>query len=90
MKQWKTIAIVICVMLWIVLLIYVVKMPKGQSVAPANQVQLSIDDLETIAERERLVTEILTLRYEAALIQSKFQPAPKPATPAPAPVVPTD
>ncbi len=40
-----------------------------------------IEQYEIIAEEQRLVTEILRLKYEAALLQQKFNPVPQPMTP---------
>jgi len=85
MKQWKTIVVTIVVLLWIATVIVLVKRPWGDVAPEVDNVKLAqarIAELKVVLEEQRLITEIITLRYDAAVIQSKLQPAPQPA-PAP-------
>lgn len=43
-----------------------------------KDIQNRISQYELVKEEQQLITDILTLKYEAAVIQSKFQPAPPP------------
>lgn len=51
---------------------------------PEKDIKTRIKQYKLVKEEQQLITDILTLRYDAAVIQAKF----KPAQPAPQPVPP--
>lgn len=74
MKQWKT----VLVSAVIALLVAAVVVLTMQAFGPQSDIKNRIKKYELVLEEQQLITEILTLKYEAVVIQSKFKPAPPP------------
>lgn len=77
--KWKDVlywAVIVLLVVVFVLILTRDKQPQAE-----RDTLSRIEQYEIVAEEQRLVTEILRLRYEAALIQQKFNPAPQPALP---------
>lgn len=71
MKQWKTVLVTVVIVLLVVALgLMVLRNSESQVVRDTKG---RIKQYEIIAKEQRLITEILQLKYDAALIQSKFK-----------------
>ena len=71
--KWKTMVVTAVIVLLVVALVLV---GKNQLVSPEKRAALKrIKDYEIVAQEQRLITEILTLKMDAAVIQSKFAEA---------------
>jgi len=82
MKQWKTVLVTAVIVLLVVALALVSVKP----VEPEKDIKGRTKQLKLVLEEQKLITEILQLRYEAAVIRAKFapaqpEPAPQPALP---------
>jgi len=80
MKQWKT------VLVTAVIVLLVVALAPVKPVEPEKDIKGRIKQLKLVLEEQKLITEILQLRYDAAVIRAKFtpaqpEPAPQPALP---------
>jgi len=78
MKNWKT-SLVTAVIVLLVVALGLMLLRNSESQAERDT-RGRISQYEMIAKEQRLITEILTLKYDAAVIQSKFQPAQRPPT----------
>lgn len=84
MKKWKanilTAAIALLVAMTLLLVVKEIERSVTKSIEPqpTKEIKSRISQYELVKEEQQLITEILTLRYEAAVIQSKFKPAPQP------------
>jgi len=84
MKQWKTIVVTaVMVLLVVILVVLSVKALEPQS---TRDMKGRIKQFKVELEQQELITKILQLRYEAAVIRAKFapvqpEPAPQPALP---------
>lgn len=77
--NWKHVLLTAVIALLVVVLALVVfKIIEPQT---QRDIRTRIKQYEIVAKEQRLITEILTLRYEAALIQAKFKPQQRPAQP---------
>jgi len=83
MKQWKTVLVTAVIALLVVVLIVLAQ--KAIEPQDEREIKARIKSYKLVLEEQSLITEILNLRYEAAVIQAKFKPAPQPAPP---PVLP--
>jgi len=82
MKQWKTVLVTAVIVLLVVALALVSVKP----VEPEKDIKGRIKQLKLVLEEQKLITEILQFRYDAAVIRAKFtpaqpEPAPQPALP---------
>ncbi len=79
MKQWKTVLVTAV----IAILVVALALMAGRVFVSqdARIVKKRIEMYEIMRDEQALITEILTLRYDAAVIQSKFKPAPKQSPP---------
>jgi len=82
MKQWKTVLVTAVIVLLVVALALVSVKP----IEPEKDIKGRTKQLKLVLEEQKLITEILQLRYEAAVIRAKFapaqpEPAPQPALP---------
>jgi len=84
MKNLKTVLVTaVIVLLFVVLVLLAVKAFESQ---PLKETKSRIKQLKLVKEEQQLITDILNLRYDAALVRSKFSPAqpepiPQPALP---------
>ena len=90
MKQWKTIVVTaVMVLLVVILVLLSVKAFEPQTI---RDMKNRTKNGKLVLEEQKLITEILKLRYEAAVIKAKFQPVPrsvpKPVLPEKLPVIP--
>lgn len=83
--KWKTVLVKAFIVLLIAALaLLLVKGIEFQIVQSLESKQATreikdrIKQYELVLEEQQLITEILTLKYEATLIQAKFQSAPPP------------
>lgn len=83
MKQWKTI-VVTAVMVLLVVILILLSM-KALEPQATREMKNRTKNYRLVLEEQKLITEILKLRYEAAVVKAKFQPVPRPA---PKPVLP--
>jgi len=75
MKNWKTVLVTAVIVLLVVALgLMVLRNSESQA---ERDTRGRIRQYEIIAKEQRLITEILKLKYDAALIQSKSQSAPQ-------------
>jgi hypothetical protein len=82
--KWKDVLGIVVITLLVVAIAFVAtrgRSPDAQAQKDMKTREDNIEQYESIAEEQRLITEILKLRYEAALIQQKFNPASQPAPP---------
>jgi len=82
MKQWKTVLVTAVIVLLVVALALVSVKP----IEPEKDIKGRTKQLKLVLEEQKLITEILQLRYDAAVIRAKFaptqpEPAPQPALP---------
>jgi len=82
MKQWKTVLVTAV----IVLLVVALALMSVKPIEPEKDIKGRIKQLKLVLEEQKLITEILQLRYDAAVIRAKFapaqpEPAPQPALP---------
>lgn len=85
MKQLK----VVLVTAVIALLVVVLTLLAFKSIEPQREIKSRINQYKLIKEEQQLIHDIVSLRYETAVIQAKFKPAPqRPAPPivSPAPL----
>ena len=82
--KWKNVLFTAVIALLVVVLVLMsVKVFGPQS---ARDIKGRIKQYKIVKEEQQLITEILTLKYEAALIQAKFKPAaPRPSPPVASP-----
>ena len=72
MKTWKAVVLTgLAILLVVILASYVENYWK------TREIRSRIANLEPIAREQRLIADILTAKYEAAVIKSKFAPAPQ-------------
>ena len=83
MKNWKTVLMTAVIVLLVVVLIVLAQ--KAIEPQDEREIKAQNKSYKLVLENQKLITEILNLRYEAAVIQAKFKPAPRPA---PLPVLP--
>lgn len=79
MKQWKVILVTVVIVLLIAALCLV-----GSKVLKKDtelSIKGRIKQYKLIRDEQELITDIVTLRYEAALIRAKFNPVPDVNTP---------
>lgn len=79
MKNWKTVLVTAVIALLVVALVLMTQrgiVPQGE-----RETKNRIRQYKIVLEEQRLITEILTLKYDAAVIQSKFKPAPEQSLP---------
>ncbi len=77
--KWKTILVTAVIVLLVVALgIMASRVLVSQD---ARNIGKRIGMYEIVRDEQALITEILTLRYEAALIQAKFNPVSDPNRP---------
>ena len=74
--KWKTVLVTAV----IVLLVVAMGLMTARSLVSQEirDMKNRIERYKLIEEEQQLITDIVTLRYEAALIQAKFNPAPTP------------
>lgn len=80
MKQWKTVLVTTVIVLLIAALFLVVR-SKSLKTNEELSIEGRIKQYKLIRDEQELITEIMTLRYEAALIRSKINPVPDANTP---------
>ena len=87
MKNWKAVLMTAVIVLLVVVLIVVLIVLAQKAIEPQDEREIKAQNksYKLVLENQKLITEILNLRYEAAVIQAKFKPAPQPA---PLPVLP--
>lgn len=74
--KWKTVLVTAVIVLLVVgLVLLSVKALESQS---GRDIKSRIKQYELVKVEQQLITDILTLKYEAAAIRSKFEPAPPP------------
>lgn len=78
--KWKTVLVTVV----LVLLVVALALLSYKAFEPEKDIKTRIKQYKLVKEEQQLITDILTLRYDAAVIQAKF----KPAQPAPQPVPP--
>lgn len=79
MKQWKTVLVTVVIALLVVALVLMAL--KGITPQIERETKNRIRQYNLVLEEQRLITEILTLKYDAAIIQAKFNPVPDVNTP---------
>lgn len=79
MKQWKTVLVTTVIVLLIAALCLVGS--KFLKTDTELSIKGRIKQYKLIRDEQELITEIMTLRYEAALIRSKINPVPDANTP---------
>lgn len=77
--KWKTVLVTAVIALLVVVLTFL----SLKAFEPHKDIKNRISQYKLVLEEQELITKILTLKYEGAVIQAKFQPAP--ARPAPPP-----
>lgn len=87
MKNWKTVLVTAV----IVLLVVVLALLSVKAFEPQEKRDIigRTKQYKLLLEEQKLITEILKLKFEAAVIKAKFSPAPQPApqpVPQPAPL----
>lgn len=81
-KNWKTIVVLVVMALLVAALIVVV---KRKLVPPEEKMTLErIRQYKILRQEQQLIVEILQFKYDAAVLQAKFQPAPQRAQQGPA------
>ena len=78
MKNWKTVLVTAVIALLVVALVLMAQ--RGYVSQNERAAKARIKQYKIVLDEQRLITEILTLKYDAAVIQSKYQPTQKPAT----------
>lgn len=81
MKQWRTVLATIAVMALLIIAISVLSARLTWPKSAEREITSRIRQYKLIAEEQRFITEIWTLRYEAAVMQAKFNPVPDANTP---------
>ena len=77
--KWKTVLVTAVIVLLVVALgIMASRVLVSQD---ARAIKKRINMYEIVRDEQQLITEILTLRYDAALIQAKFNPVSDPNRP---------
>jgi len=76
----KTILLTAVIVLLVVVLALLVTRDRPQA---GPGVKARIKQYKVIKEEQQLITDILPLRYEAAVIQAKFKPTPQKIQPVP-------
>lgn len=71
MKNWKAVVLTVVVILLVAMLIPIIK-----NHWETRAIRSRIAKFELIWQEQKLATDILKARYDAAVIQSKFNPAP--------------
>lgn len=71
--KWKTVLVTAVIALLVVALVLMAQ--RSFVSQEIRVVENRIKQYEIIAKEQRLITEILTLKYDAAVIQSKLKPA---------------
>lgn len=89
--KWKNglmmaVMIVLIALLVVVLILLARSAVEPQSAKDMRVIKSRIKELKVVLEEQKLITEILQLRYDAAVIRAKFapaqpEPAPQPALP---------
>lgn len=84
MKQWKTVLVTAVIALFVV--VFALLSYKAFESQEKRDIIGRTKQLKLVLEEQELITKILQLRYEAAVIRSKFapaqpEPAPQPALP---------
>lgn len=77
--KWKTVLVTTVIVLLITALCLMGSKVLKKDIEPS--IKERIKQYKLIAEEQRFITEIWTLRYEAALMQAKFNPVPDANTP---------
>lgn len=78
MKNWRTILITTVIVLLVAILGWMVLTNLGSETI--RDTKGRIRQYKLVREEQELIRDILQFRYETALLQAKFQPAPlKPA-----------
>lgn len=72
MKQWKVVLVTAVIALLVVAL-FVMGL-KSLDTTGEQTIKERIEQYKLVAEEQRFITEIWTLRYEAAVMQAKFNP----------------
>lgn len=76
MKYWKTILVMAVIMLLVAALIVIT---KTKLVSQEERVTLDrIRQYKIVKEEQQLIVDILQAKYDAAVLQSKMQPAQRP------------
>lgn len=76
MKQWKTVLVsVVFALLVGALVVLALRVYE-----PQRDIKDRISQYQLVLEEQQLITDILTLRYDVAVIQAKFKPAPQTQT----------
>lgn len=73
MKQWKTVLVSVAIALLVAALVVLTLRVSGSQ--SERDIKNRISQYKLVKEERQLITDILTLKYEAAVIQSKFQSA---------------
>lgn len=76
MKQWKTIVVTAVIALFVVA--FALLAFKAFEPQEVRDIKTRISKYRLVREEQQLITDILNLKYEAAVIQAKFKPAPPP------------
>lgn len=76
MKNWKTVVVTVLVILLVVVLANV-----AWNKWETRAIRSRIAQYGLMKQEQQLALDILNLRYETAVIKSKFQPAPQAAPP---------
>lgn len=79
MKQWKTVLVTAVIALLVAALILMAQKVFVSQDERATKARIT--QYKIVLEEQRLITEILTLKYDAALVRSKFNPVPDANTP---------
>ena len=66
---------------FIALLVVGVALLSVKAFEPHKDIKDRIKQYKLVLEEQELITKILTLKYEGAVIQAKFQPAPQKPVP---------
>lgn len=81
MKQWKT--VLVTAVIASIIFVFAMFVLRGLEASQTErQIKNRIKQYKLVLEEQQLITEIVTVRYEAALIQAKLQPAPPVVPPA--------
>ena len=75
--KWKNVLVTVV----IVLLVVVLALLALELFEPHKEIKSRIKQYKLILTEQQLVTEIVKLKYEAAVIQAKVQPATQSAAP---------
>lgn len=77
--KWKTVLVTAVIVLLVAVLVLNAILNIGEwafEPKASKDIKNRIKQYELVLEEQQLITEILTLKYEAVVIQAKFQPTP--------------